>query len=213
MSMTLCLVARTLPDSCPAATMFRSLADSGHDVHVILAPTGADEPSGAVAGGRLIIHHLPVGRPSWRIVRGVADRSRRASIARLLYRISPQVLHVADESDRGIARPPGAIVLQGVAGRPASLPADAAVLPDGRFLDRTGRPVVAPGVPPMPAGSPVDDGLAPAASESQWRVLTYLASIDQLRRERRVRIDPGHRAVSGTRFASALPSATCSGVS
>ncbi|QDV38462.1 hypothetical protein [Tautonia plasticadhaerens] len=205
MSMTLCLVARTIPDSCPITTVFRALADSGHEAHVILVPTGVDEPSGVVAGGRLILHHLPAGRSGW--YRIGTDRARRASIARLLLRLSPQVVHVSDESGRGIARPPGAIVLQSVTGRPTSLPSDAEVLPDGRFLDRTGRPIATHGVPPMPAGSPVDDGLAPDASETQWRVLTYLASIDQLRRERRVRIDPGHRDVPRSRLASALPAA------
>jgi hypothetical protein len=120
----------------------------------------------------------------------------------MLLDLAPQVVHIADEEDRGLSIPPGAIVLQSVAGRPTARRADAAVLPDGRFLDRLGRPIPALGVPPMPAGSLVDDGLDPDSSASHWRLLVYLASIDQLRRDRRLRPDPGHRPAPPRRIRS-----------
>jgi hypothetical protein len=197
--------------------MSLTLADLGHEVHLIFAPPRDHSKSHGLANleidGRLIVHHPPDLPGGWRTGLITVGRSRRAAISRELLDIAPQVVHIADEEDHGLAAPPGVIVLQSAAVCPTALRADAVVLPDGRFLDRLGRPVIAPGVPPVPAGSPVDDGLDPDSSQAHWRLLVYLASIDQLRRNRRLRLDSGHPAISRPRIRSTRsPAPSYSGV-
>lgn len=186
--MTICVVTRSLAPSIPAVAMAQTLTALGHRVVVLLAPMHpcvapleqGFEPAGPV------VHRLAV--PNWLGKIG-GHRVRRLAIARVLRRLDPQVVHLADEADRGVTVPPGAVVLQSAPGGELLREADAVVTPDGRFFDRSGLLMECPGVPPMPRPQTIADGLDPEVSVSQWRVLTYLAGVDHLRRSRRVRLD------------------------
>ncbi|RUL87489.1 hypothetical protein [Tautonia sociabilis] len=206
--MTLCLVCRSFGPPCPSSLLAIDLAGLGTEVHVILAPDSASEglvPEGIASGPHLpTVHRLPTPPPSGRFW-SRAGRARRAAIAEAIRRLSPAVVHFAEGIDPRVAVPVGTVVLLDPRVSPPPTGADAAVLPDGRMIDRLGLPVPHPGVPPRPTGGPVDDGLDPAMSRSQWRALTYLASVDELSRTRRVRIDRPHPTFTPPRRLSRQP--------
>lgn len=188
LDMTICVVTRSLALSIPAVAMAQALTALGHRVVVLLAPThpGAVPLEHEFEAGGPVVHRLAV--PNWLGKIG-GRRVRRLAIARVLRRLDPQVVHLADEADRGVTAPPGAVVLQSAPGGGLLREADAVVTPDGRFFDRSGLLMECPGVPPMPKPQMIADGLDPEVSGSQWRVFTYLAGVDHLRRSRRVRLD------------------------
>ncbi|MEW4569947.1 glycosyltransferase [Tautonia sp. JC769] len=194
--MNICVITRSLDPSIPALAMARELDELGHRVAVLLAPLHPDamppesderEPGGPV------VHRLEV--PRW-LGRLGGRRVRRLAMARVLRRLDPEVVHLADDGDRGVAVPSGAVVLLSAPGALGLRRGDAVVTPDGRFFDRSGVLLECPGVPPMPKAQAVTDGLDPDVSASQWRVLTYLAGVDQVRRSRRVRLDRPHGGVA-----------------
>ncbi|WP_169977345.1 hypothetical protein [Tautonia rosea] len=194
--MTICVVTRSLAPSIPAVAMAQTLAAMGHRVVVLLAPAdhSRELPSEQTIESRgMEIHRLAT--PRW-LRRVGGRRGRRLAIAQALRRLEPQVVHLTDEGDRGVAVPPGSVVIQSTSRAEPLRGADATVTPDGRFFDRSGRLMECPGVPPMPKSLAVADGLDPEVSASQWRVLTYLAGVDQLRRSRRVRLDGPHAGAS-----------------
>jgi hypothetical protein len=194
--MNICVVTRSLNPSIPALAMAQELDALGHRVVVLLAPLHPDAMPPASEGrgpGGPVVHRLEV--PRW--LGGMGGRRvRRLAMARVLRRLDPDVVHLADEADRGVAVPPGAVVLQSAPEGREPRRGDAVVTPDGRFFDRSGLLLECPGVPPMPKALAVTDGLDPDVSAAQWRVLTYLAGVDQLRRSRRVRLDRPHGVVA-----------------
>ena len=214
---TICFVARSLRPDDLTLGLALGLADFGEQVHLVLAPTDASEPEPEHIPTHplLITHTLPTearGGPFRWLRRRRHERNREEAVSRLIREIAPRVVHVEDEADCRLAIAAGMLRVQGVSEVPSprrslvAASADAFVLPDGRFLDRNRRPMEFPGVPPLPSAGLVDDGLDPVASAAHWRVLCFLAGIDALRRERRVRFDSPHQGVPAARVSSPRPS-------
>lgn len=190
--MKICFVGSRKSVPPPAIETAQALAGAGHEVHLLLA-SGAGDPAEHGDSGSFwgLIVHRQTSPSRWLGMFG-PRRARRAWLNRAIRAIDPGVVHWLDDEGRRLDLPAGLVVLRSGPVGPIPVGADAVVTPDGRFLDRTGSVLDCPDVPPESSASPVADGLDPDDSATQWRVLTYLAGVDQLRRQRRVRLDRGH---------------------